>query len=229
MKADNTGEGCDARKGAREPQLRAERIIRMLRPRRGSSAILLGEFEGVLAGRLGREFGVEVIWVEPAGHGQATEPPVPRSLEAPDGTDGKRVLADCYSLPFGPGSFDFVAAQFTLEQLGEPRLALVEWRRVLREGGTMVLVTTNRLYSGPELPPGPRRARTFSPGELGELVMVAGFRVRESATLLPDLKLPAFYRGDLFFSLRLEGLPYLGTRGRLLFLSADNPGTGVGG
>jgi SAM-dependent methyltransferase len=48
------------------------------------------------------------------------------------------------ALPFGEGSFDLVYANFVVEHLADPAHAFGEWRRVLRPGGALVLLTSNR-------------------------------------------------------------------------------------
>ena len=47
-------------------------------------------------------------------------------------------------LPFDDASFDLVYANFVVEHLAYPERAFAEWRRVLRSGGTLVLLTSNR-------------------------------------------------------------------------------------
>ena len=47
-------------------------------------------------------------------------------------------------LPFGDASFDLVYANFVVEHLTNPESAFAEWRRVLRPGGRVVLLTSNR-------------------------------------------------------------------------------------
>jgi SAM-dependent methyltransferase len=55
------------------------------------------------------------------------------------------VLADlCERLPLDDGAFDLVYANFVIEHLPFPRSAFDEWRRVLRLGGSLIVVTSNR-------------------------------------------------------------------------------------
>lgn len=48
------------------------------------------------------------------------------------------------SLPFADRTFDLVYANFVVEHLARPERAFSEWRRILRTGGTLVLLTSNR-------------------------------------------------------------------------------------
>lgn len=211
------------RTGGGEAAVRVERMAELLCPPRGARVLLAGEEEGMLAKRLSRLHEVEVTWFEPLpGGGERA------AGEMPPGGDYRRLAGNPLSLPFAEGSFDAVAAQFTLDRADDPAALLREWERVLAAGGTLVLAARNGLYRGMETRPAPPARRAFSPRELRSLVEAAGLRVEETATLFPDLKLPALYRGDHAFFLRLARLPFFATRGRVLFLRArksDGGGT----
>jgi len=47
-------------------------------------------------------------------------------------------------LPFEDNLFDLVYANFVVEHLEDPGATFAEWRRVLKPGGRLVLVTSNR-------------------------------------------------------------------------------------
>jgi SAM-dependent methyltransferase len=54
------------------------------------------------------------------------------------------VAASAERLPYADASFDAVVADSVLEHLDDPRLALAEWARVLRPGGSLLLWSPNR-------------------------------------------------------------------------------------
>jgi SAM-dependent methyltransferase len=103
----------------------------------------------------------------------------------------------CCTLPFAAGAFDVVYANFVVEHLEHPDHAFAEWHRVLRPGGSVILLTSN--LSNPliaaarivpqsvrtavkRLGPGaaardvfPARYRANTPGMLSRLLGQAGF------------------------------------------------------
>lgn len=211
-----------AREERSETELRVESIFDMMATLPESKVLLIGEREGMLADRLAAIGDVEVVWLEPVG-GSGSRPV--RDLLQTNGY--ARITGDSYRLTFPDRHFDRIASQLTIEYLEDPGSAIREWTRVLKDGGTLVLVTRNRLFLGADQSPQPRVRRTFAPGELRKLLENAGLKITETSTLIPDLKLPAFYRGDLSFSLFFQGLPYFRTRGKLLFVSTVKQGGGA--
>lgn len=205
-----------------EAGLRVNRMLRMLEPARGDRILLVGEGEGMLARRLSSLHAVEVTWLEP-GNAEVAGP-------SPLAAEGyERLAGDPSSFPVPGGGFDAGAAQFTLDEAEDPEALLLAWHRALKVGGRLVLAARNGLFAGPEQRPSSRPRRTFTPAALEGMVKKAGFDVDCVSTLLPDLKLPAFYRGDLGFALRLERIPYFAMRGKLLFLRAAKRPASPGG
>ncbi|MEW6554110.1 MAG: methyltransferase domain-containing protein [Actinomycetota bacterium] len=210
------------RESGGEARLRTVRMLRMLDTVQGD-ILLVGEGEGMLARRLAGRDGVRVTWLEPGSPGGVAG-------ESPLVAEGyERLVGGPDSPPSAPGGFGAVAAQFTLDEVEDPAAALRAWHGALRDGGALVLAARNGLFGGPEQRPSSRPRRTFTPAALSALVEEAGFAVGEVSTLLPDLKLPALYRGDLGFALRLERIPYFAMKGKLLFLRAvKGPAPGRG-
>lgn len=58
------------------------------------------------------------------------------------------VAADMTRLPFADGSFDCVTCGYVIEHLPDPRPGLDEIGRVLRPGGSLLLLATEDTYSG---------------------------------------------------------------------------------
>jgi SAM-dependent methyltransferase len=57
--------------------------------------------------------------------------------------DRRLVRADVLKLPFADGGVDALSARFVIEHLAEPKAFFCEAARVLRQGGSLVLQTTN--------------------------------------------------------------------------------------
>ncbi|MCE5271368.1 class I SAM-dependent methyltransferase [bacterium] len=66
-------------------------------------------------------------------------------LTAPAHKSGPFVLADIQALPFRDRSAGTLALRFVVEHLDKPHRAWAECARVLRPGGRLLLITTNRL------------------------------------------------------------------------------------
>lgn len=134
------------------------------------------------------------------------------------------LVADlCAPLPFEDATFDVVYANFVVEHLRAPEAAFAEWRRVLRPGGALILLTSNRanplLWTAALLPHrvrvalkrfGPQTAerdvipafyRASTPGRLSKLLRAAGF-APVSVAYVASLHLYAGERARLNRALR---------------------------
>ncbi len=110
-------------------------------------------------------------------------------------------------LPFSGNSFDALVAQHLVEHLSDPAEALREWRRVLRPGGILALVTPNALHPDPELFYDPTHVSLFTPATLRSALEDTGFEVTHLSTLFPFLG-----RGRLARSISIR----LGTLGQYI-------------
>lgn len=94
-------------------------------------------------------------------------------------------------LPFKDGSFDDILIAITICFVEDPLRVLKECRRVLKEGGKLVLAYIDResawgefYESGKEGNPFYRFARFYSSAEIEELLLQAGFRVERRVETL---------------------------------------------
>ena len=154
-----------------------------------------------------------------------------RRATAQAGLEPELVRANLEQLPLGDAEFDLVVSIQVLEHLLDPAAGLRELARVTRPGGTLVLSTDNRRRLITKTLNAPRWAlagllgkrnrrdlfsfphRTFTRGELIQLMLEAGFDVERTRTFRfslvgasprvrrlfnrVDSRLPDFGVGDL--------------------------------
>ncbi len=85
------------------------------------------------------------------------------------------VAADMRSLPFRDASFDCVTCGYVLEYLPDPKDGLREFARVLRPGGTILLLATEDSFSG-LMTSHTWKCRTFNRDELKHAAEEIGLR-----------------------------------------------------
>lgn len=190
----------------RIPTLRARIVTSMLVDSGAKNALLFGEREGIVFNHL-EPTGMVLIWSDPF------------SGETIRTTGIPALSSEAEAAPY-----DALASAFVLEQSENPAAHLRNWGFSLREGGTAVFVTSNSLYRGPELRPQPRSIQRFTPSSLRTLIEENGFETRELFTLIPNLRLPRFYRGDMGYSMRFRSVPGFRNRGMYIFLRAKKRG-----
>lgn len=57
-----------------------------------------------------------------------------------------KIVSSVYSLPFREETFDVIISQWVVEHLSEPKMAFSEFKRVLKDNGSLILVT-NSVYN----------------------------------------------------------------------------------
>lgn len=125
------------------------------------------------------------------------------------------------ALPFHASAFDALIAQHVIEHLPNVAVALDEWRRVLRVGGHLALVTPNARYPDPAHFADADHARIFSPDELRAAVTRAGFGVEACFTIFPYLgRLRALRAFGVLAYRAFQHAPYFAARGRTIVLGA---------
>ncbi len=129
------------------------------------------------------------------------------------GRSGAAVLAaGAQALPFSGETFDVVAAQHVIEHFAAPGQLLREWRRVLKPGGRLVLVTPNARYADPSVFYDADHKLIFTRRQLRDALTEAGFQVERAFTLFPYQgpdKIGAVARRLLWF----RYLPWFAERG----------------
>lgn len=85
------------------------------------------------------------------------------------------VAANMMHMPFRDESFDCITCGYVLEHLPDPEPGLAEFARVLRPGGTILLLATENSFSG-MLTSHTWKCRTFSRNELKEVCRTVGLK-----------------------------------------------------
>ena len=196
------------------PTLGAEidSIIDLLDPQIGDQILEVGSGGGALLSHLlaqGPSSVVGVDWLRTSvdmAHGQN-----PRA---------KLLQGDACALPFAERQFDKVVAQHLIEHFDDTRQVLVEWRRVLRPAGVLVIVTPNVAFPHQEWFDDPTHRHIFSATELRSQLNSAGYSVSETRIINP-------YVGSLSFQFAaarhlqfLRRVPWFGDHGMSLIASA---------
>lgn len=91
-------------------------------------------------------------------------------------TSGPLLQADAVRLPVAAGSYDAVTAIGVVEHLDDDAGAVAEWRRVLRPGGALVLLTSSYqwMWSGHDV--SNHHTRRYRRSEVRRLLERSGFR-----------------------------------------------------
>lgn len=126
-------------------------------------------------------------------------------------------LADVHgyaeSLPFADASFDTVLCTEVLEHVAEPKRALCEMSRVLRDGGTLIL-TTPQSFCVHEAPFDFYRYTTYG---LAHLLDEAAFQIIKSSPLGTSFRVAAMAANSTLYNVGERLVPTNPRFGRVLF------------
>jgi SAM-dependent methyltransferase len=96
------------------------------------------------------------------------------------------IAADGVALPVRDGSFDCLVAEHNLEHYMDTIAALSEWKRVLTQGGRLVVVVPDEArYPGRTVDLDPTHFHAFDEGSLRRMVELVGLRVRSTTPVVP--------------------------------------------
>lgn len=142
-------------------------------------------------------------------------------------------IADATRLPFGDAIFDVIVAQHLIEHFDSRDELLLEWGRVLRPSGRIVVVTPNARYLDTALFDDPTHRHIYNSRALSRLFTRNGFSVERCYTLMPYLGHRRLSRALAKWAtpalLALRFVPWFRDKGLALFLKARKYGTPEGG
>ena len=99
------------------------------------------------------------------------------------------ICATAEAIPLSDDSADAVTLQHVIEHLPDPMRACTEWKRVLRPGGRLLILTPNAEFEDPSVFDDPTHRELFDATRLKKLMKTCGFIVRELCTIgLPWLR-----------------------------------------
>jgi len=189
-----------------------EEMLLAAEVRPGQKAVDLGCGNGSLV-RLARAQGVEAFGFD-ISREHVT---IARGLNRVDAF----VRATAERLPLRSERVDLVFAQHVVEHLRNPSRSVAEWRRVLKPGARLIVLTPNARYPDPCIFEDPTHIRIFDRRSLVDLLGQCGLRVVRVVTLF------AYLSGHTVFGLKHQKLfariPPWAHCGRSLLCSAEKP------
>jgi len=138
--------------------------------------------------------GYEMKWLIDNGHETIGITKSEKEVEAVTKKYGLMAkLADMHELPFPDNSFDCIYASNVLEHSVAPFVALMEWRRVLKPGGQLILVMPSKVWM-PEF----YHFSVLTRGQIRDLLNKTGFKLQAGPGIKPQFVLNG---GDIFHDL----------------------------
>ena len=197
------------------PTLLAEitAVTDLLDPEPGDQILEVGCGGGALISRLIAHTSCDVVgvdWLHTSVH-----------LARQRSSRARLLQGDACALPFPDGRFDKVVAQHLIEHFDDTKRVLMEWRRVLKPKGVLVIVTPNIGYPHQEWFEDPTHRHIFSEADLRDQLSGAGFAVNETRIINPYVVSLSFQFAAARYLQFLRRLPWFGDRGMSLVASAS--------
>lgn len=95
----------------------------------------------------------------------------------------KLICASAEALPLADASVDAVVTQHVIEHLRDVKDACREWFRVVRPGGSLLVLTPNTEFGDPSVFADETHVQLFDASSLGGLLEDVGFRIGDLRTL----------------------------------------------
>lgn len=141
------------------------------------------------------------------------------------------LCADTRRIPFADQTVDAVTVQHVIEHLTDCDAACREWRRLLKPGGVLLVLTPNVRFVDPSVFDDDTHVHLFDGSDLRDTLSAAGFEIIDLRTLgLPWCRwyhrLPSGWRLRRFVTTRARGLsqvPFCRWRGQTLCCAARSP------
>jgi len=131
------------------------------------------------------------------------------------------VRGDACALPFSDARFDKAVAQHLIEHFEDTNEVLSEWRRVLRPGGLLVIVTPNLAFPHQEWFADPTHRHIFTRIDLGNHLARAEYAVKQIMIINPYLGSLSVQFAAARYLQFMRRLPWFGDRGMSLVAAAE--------
>jgi len=197
------------------PTLSAEiqAVTSLLDPRPGDRILEVGCGGGALLSRLtalGLREVVGVDWLRTSV-----------DLARQRGSRTRVIQGDACALPFADSKFDKIVAQHLIEHFEDTNEVLSEWRRVLRPGGLLVIVTPNRRFPHQEWFADPTHRHIFSRTDLGNHLARAKYAVKQIMIINPYVGSLSVQFAAARYLQFMRRIPWFGDLGMSLVAAAE--------
>jgi ubiquinone/menaquinone biosynthesis C-methylase UbiE len=134
------------------------------------------------------------------------------------------IAGDARRLPLDDRTFTKIIAQHVIEHFEDPVSVLREWRRVLKPGGVVLLITPNQRFPELDWFYDPSHHHIYTSEELAQLVVSSGFKVATQRIINPFFISTKFHSFAAKYLQWFYRFPSLSRRGMSLIFLAVKAG-----